>query len=706
MAGTNYSGILGQWLLGAGALGGSGPSASIPYLTGTVTVTSTVTGSLSAGTQLTGLVTCVSTVAGIVTTNAPLSGTVPVTSTVIGSLSARALLTGTVPITSSVTGSLSANSQLTGTVAVVSTVTGTLTTVARLTGTVTATSTVAGVLTTRASLSGVVTITSTVNGLLSVPLTALGHELEWIYATPTGTLLAAEIVQFLALHGIQVVSQGSPAVTVSGALATWQALGDVDQPFVAPANVGWVRVPLTSVNLAPTTESGWPGTVPITVAIYADSGGVPGALVASVVVPAEQVAAVQQSLWPEPDDLLFGPAVADAQASLPQLPGSGWGGMTPLVAGAWGILFATQGSSDTQMWVVPYDGADLGGWVDGSTLPVSGLSQAVYAPTSEVVVVLSGDLMWAATFSQTGVVGSWQQLPSIADFGEGLIGVLTYEGSDYLVAVAASGLTYYATLSSSGSIDAWTEGLVFPVRVSTGAAYPVGGDLVFLVQSGGLTTLVSIDTPGGGWSVSGTLSASSSTVLGVIGQAVITTTGTAIDATTLTELGTAPWSLPIPLSVSGADTVLLAFETGNGYVAFWIPTSSGATGYQQPVYVPSWVNVPLPVALTSGHTYHLVLSATNALTEGVAVPVASPSGSEIGGLIYNGTSWVSLGGVIPVVLFYGAGAPPLALIGTGKTTILWFDTPSGVLTTSVEVMGSLSTSRVASYDDGVLSGVA
>ena len=539
------------------------------------------------------------------------------------------------------------------------------------------------------------------------PPSALGHEQGWIYAAPpTSVLLADEINQFLQLHGVIVVAQGTPVVTVSGGMTTWQTLGIVDQPFVAPPNIGWLRIPLTSTNLSPTDEPGWENAAPVTVSLFTNDGGVPGTLVASTTVPAEQIEGVQGAAWPEPDDLLFGPAVIDPQSSLPQLPGTGWAINTSLSAGQWGVLFATQEADDTQMWVVPYDGQDLGGWIDGSALPVSGLSQAVYAPNAQAVVVLSAGVLYAATFAQTGVVGSWQQLPIITGLGDGLIGILSYQGSDYLIVVSTAGTAYYAPLSTSASITSWTEGPSFPVEYSAGGGYQVGDDLVFIVQSSGVATLVSLEIPGGGWSVSGTLTASSTDILGVIGQAVITTNGTAIDATTLTELGTAPWSLPVPLAADGDAVSLLAFESGTGYVAFWLPVTEGVAGYQQPVYVPSWVNVPFPESLSEDDTYHLVLSAANALTVGVAVPVADPSDDELVGLLYNGTEWVDLGGVVPIIAFYTAAGAPLALIAVGKTTILWFDTPSGALTTTVELVGDTSQSRVVSYADDVLTSVA
>ena len=89
---------------------------------------------------------------------------------------------------------------------------------------------------------------------------------------------------------------------------------------------------------------------------------------------------------------------------------------------------------------------------------------------------------------------------------------------------------------------------------------------------------MSLEIPGGGWSVSGTLTASSTDILGVIGQAVITTNGTAIDATTLTELGTAPWSLPVPLAADGDAVSLLAFEPEDAKVAGRVRADLEAVG--------------------------------------------------------------------------------------------------------------------------------
>jgi len=539
------------------------------------------------------------------------------------------------------------------------------------------------------------------------PIPALGHEAGWIYATPTGTLLADEVTQFLKLHGVTVVGQGAPVVTISGGLTTWQELGEVDQPFVAPANVGWFRIPLSSTELSPTTENGWPNAANVTVSVYTDSSGIPGTLVATTVIPADQIEAVQAVGWPEPQDLLFGPAIADTQASLPQLVGTGWAGFQTLTAGTWGVLFATQSPNPTQMWVVPYDGTDLGGWIDATTLPVSGLSQAVYAPNSAVVVVESGGTLYSATFSQDGTVGSWQALTlTPTSIGAGVIGVLTFQGQDYLIVVTSSGVQYYAALSAAGGVSSWTLGPSFPVGFITGASFQVGSETIFVTQNGGLSTLVTLNAPGADWTVSGTLQPTATSVLGAAGQAIITTNGTVIDATTLSIYGVPPpWSLPVPLGVNGSEVEMMAFATGVGYVVFWIPTTVGPSGYQQPAYVPSWVNVPLPETLTPGNTYHLVLSASNSISVGVAVPVCVASGSAIEGLIYNGSSWVSLGGVIPIVAFYGVGAPPLALIATGKTTIMWFDAPSGVLVTTTELVGNTSQSRVMTYAEKVLESV-
>lgn len=557
----------------------------------------------------------------------------------------------------------------------------------------------------------------------------------WIYATPTETLRSAAVNQFLEIHGVTVVGQGSPVVTISGGLTTWQTLGvgnsGVAQSFVAPANIGWIRLPLTSTDLAPTTEAGWATAAPITVGIYTDNAGVPGTLVASTTVPAEQIEAAQQTTWPEPADLLFGVAASDAQASLPQLPGAGWAGMTSLVAGAWAVLFATQSTNPTQMWVAPFDGSDLGGWITGSALPVSGIDQVVYAPTAQVIVALSGGSLWAATFSQNGGAGSWQALPVLAGLGSGLIGVLTYEGADYLVAVAANGATSYASLSLSASIGAWTAGPVFPVSFSSGGGYQVGAGLVMITHAGSIATLVTLSAPGGGWVVSGSIAATASSVLGVVGNTVVTTNGSTIDATALSATGLSPWSLPVPLSAAGSSVVMFSFSLGSQYAVFWVPTSLGVTGWSQVAYTSAWASVPLPTPLTAGATYHLVLAGANNPTVGVALPLVVSSESKA--QIYIGGQWKTIGvlmtrygwgakawgnmawaqnmlqstqssGSIPFLALYGSGAP-LALIATGKTTVLWFDPPSGVLASVVELVDSTSVSRAVTYAGGVVSEV-
>lgn len=523
----------------------------------------------------------------------------------------------------------------------------------------------------------------------------------WIYATPTTTLQSDEVTQFLTLHEMSVVAQGSPVVTVTGSLNTWQNLGEVDQPFVAPANVGWVRIPVSSTNLAPTTEPGWSNAAPITVQLCEDSGGVPGIVVATTTIPVEQIEAVQDATWPEPANLLFGPAVANTQASLPQLPGVGWTGITSLVAGAWAVAFATQTPNDTQMWVSMFDGSELTGWSSGSSLPVSGFNQIVYAPTAQVLVVLSGTLAWATTFTQDGNVGSWQSfaLPPAANSTGSVLGVLTYEGSDYLVVVTVSGATYYALLTSSANVGTWSVGAPFPIVINGGTSYQVGTDLVVIINRDTYETLVSLSSPGGAWNVIGRLVTSSNAVFGIVGTTLITANGDTISGTALTELGIAPWSLLVPFT--GSDVTLLTFDTGTEYVCFWIPTAAGTNGWKQIAYLPSWVSVPLPISLTADATYHLVLSSTNDLTTGVAVPVATAwQGTD--GFIFVSGSWQPLGGVVPLFVFYGTDDIPLALVNQGKTTVVWVDTPTGAITTTVEIMGSASTSRAMTYMNNVL----
>ncbi len=516
--------------------------------------------------------------------------------------------------------------------------------------------------------------------------------LPWVYVSSTGELRSSDVTQFLQLHNVTVIEQGQVVTSVTNDLVTWQTLGEVDQPFVASQSIEWLRIPLTNTELAPTLESGWSNASPITVSLYTDSAGQPGTLLASTVLPAEQIESVQLDTWPEPADVLFGAAVVDAQASLPQLPGTGWSGVTTLVAGAWGVMLATQSTNPTQMWLVPYDGTDLGGWIAGTPLPTSGFEQMIYAPTAETLVLLSENILWSAVFSQSGTVGSWQQLAS-PPVSATLIGILTYDAADYLVAVSTDGQTWFATLSSSGSIGPWLAGLTFPVAFSSGQAFQTTTDLVFVVEASGITTLISVSQPQGGWAIAGTIASSS--VVGVIGQSLIS--GSPLVATTLTEFGVAQWSLPVPLPIT--NVALLAFSLGTQYAAFWLPTAGGS-GYQQPVYLPSWANVPLPQTLTAGTTYHLVLSSSSSLTVGVAVPVVSGSSG-----LLNDNGWVALGGDVPFLAFAGNGAP-LALVATDKTTLMWFDTPSGALTTTVEVMSDTSTSRVLTYTEDVLIEVA
>lgn len=529
------------------------------------------------------------------------------------------------------------------------------------------------------------------SGVVSLP--ASSPVASWVYATPTTTLQSDEVTQFLTLHGVDVICQGDIVASVLDNLVTWETLGDVAQSFVAPAAISWLRIPITSDNLLPTTEPGWPDVSSMTVALYSDVGGVPGALLSSALVPVAQLEAVQTSTWPEPQDALFGVPVIDSQASLPQLLGTGWTGITTLIAGSWGILLATNGGNPTQLWVVPYNGSDLGAWIIGTTLPINDVTNITYAPTVQVLAACHGDVVWTTTFSQFGVVGSWQQQPILPDSIQ-LLGTLTVDSIDYLVAVTTNGQSWFGQLSPSGSVGSWVLGEPYPVPFTSGNSYSTATGLLFVTEEFGSLTLVTVASPQGGWVISGTIAATN--VVGLIGNSVITLTNGQLSATALSASGVAPWSLPIALGVS--DVALLPFSLGEMYQAFWIPTSGGS-GYNQAVYTTTWVTVPLSQTLTAGSTYHLVISATNTLTSGVAVPVTNGAGGQV-----FDVDWQPLNGAIPFLAFAGAGLP-LAFIGSGKTTIVWFDTPSGEVTTLVEIMGTNCSCRTVSYSNGVLSEV-
>lgn len=205
----------------------SGSLSVTKPLAGAVASMSTITGTLAVTAPLAGAVASTSAVSGTATTTKPLAGAVASASTVSGALSARAALAGAITSTSTVTGAATATAALAGAVASASSLTGDLHVTKSLSAAIAGVTVVAGTLTNTApgglALAGVVGSSSTVTGSLTVRASLAGAVLS--EGAISGTLaaradLAGAVTSTSSVTGTVAVTAGlSGAVTGTSTLA-------------------------------------------------------------------------------------------------------------------------------------------------------------------------------------------------------------------------------------------------------------------------------------------------------------------------------------------------------------------------------------------------------------------------------------------------------------------------------------------------------
>ena len=268
---------------------------------------------------------------------------------------------------------------------------------------------------------------------------------------------ASQVAQFLATHGITPLYAGNALITPSGLVGYGYgdpvsvSLGsyDVDQPFTMPGGhtvIGRVTLPLV--------PSG--NGADLTVSLCADSGGSPGTVVTSTVLPAEHLTC-----------LASGPLATASSAML------------------------VPGDMTAAYWQSP---------VAGSGSPAFSSS----APSGNYIVTAGGILTAGSTFTGEAFTIAWAggsvpgtvlpqpPLPVALDSGA-LIAtgdVLVYAGGLTSLSALTAGVQAASWSPSSGQVQAWTAQTALPVATqSATGAFDPATDTVYVI--GGQTGLLS-----------------------------------------------------------------------------------------------------------------------------------------------------------------------------------------------------------------------
>jgi hypothetical protein len=270
---------------------------------------------------------------------------------------------------------------------------------------------------------------------------------------------ASQIAQFLAAHGITPVYAGTQVIAPAGSVGygyggiDWADLGacDVDQPVTMPGGataIGRVTLPLSPVGAG----------ADVTVSLCADSGGSPGAVLASTRVPASWIAQLAA-----PSGLAAGGALAVAQGGTLR--------MNDMTAVTWASPVAAAGAP---------------------TVPAC-------AQSGSYLIQAGGDAVGGAAFSAAVFTAGWQggaspgivlpqpSLPAVVNFGALIAtgAVLVYAGGQPTAGTVTATVSAASWSPSSGQVQGWTAQAPLPQAVwscagasdpASGSIYVIGGD--------------------------------------------------------------------------------------------------------------------------------------------------------------------------------------------------------------------------------------
>jgi hypothetical protein len=524
---------------------------------------------------------------------------------------------------------------------------------------------------------------------------------QWQPVDFNGPITADEINQFNALHQAGIVYKDTSNYSdIFGNLITYTQVGNkfIDQLVtVQSTSLDWIRLPITNQNLASPDNSSvyYQNAINIKVSIYANNNGqISGSPLKSTFVPSQIIETINNPSWPEPQDILFGTAVVDAQATLPSAPQSSTYSTTALSAGNWAIAYSMNTNSPGNGYVFysQYNGSDLGGWIAGNNTPNSSLKanpSMVYCPTAQVLVFISGNQIWTATFTQNGVMGQWQAVSSpsfaIANIVGSWTGVYTYGGVDYYYVVGGYNSStsvngnnvYYTNINSDGSIGAWQTGSPFPITVGTSTqtqpSYGQVGNNFYFFAAGNNQINCLLTFPSDVWKPLELINGGGQ---GIVLDSTISPGYTVASSPN----GTANWFKTQVFPSYNPNQSFFNNRDGSSTLFWWNNTFENIgnfPGYKQIAYPCTWVNVPINLSgLTSGTNYHVVIAGAygNNLI-GSQIPLVSGSNafknaqSSSSGAV---NTWSSLPGCIPLMVFSDATGSPLAAFEDNGNRISYF----------------------------------
>ena len=488
--------------------------------------------------------------------------------------------------------------------------------------------------------------------------------------------------------------------------------------------------------LAVADATAYDHAVNVTLGVYTDIAGVPGTLISQQIISSQVIEAVNNSAWPEPQDVLSGVLTSQPLASFPlQSFPSTYNGFTSFSAGKYMLLIigpatgslAPGATLSGPIFSNYYDGTDIQGWTNtGQTPQIHYYSIYSYCPTAQVIVAQVDDsnTYYAATFSQDGVLGAWQELtsPGISlPMYFSSMGVLTNNGVDYLFVIGGTDLgnvydfVYYTAINSDATAAGWSTGNPFPHTTMTcdfsTSAKSATSSPCFNMADGGLVmqdssyyglsqypssnNLYKLSSPTGTWEYIGHYNDPSDPAFaltnfihnGMFSNGSYLHLGKS--TTSFTSSGISNWSMPVNSSTASALGSWSLFDNGDGSsTAYWC--SYNQTSYRQQIYPCNWVNVPLAITgLTNGSTYHIVLSGSTPNNFSNAnVPLMTSPGTSAKISSDGGNTWTNLNYKVPHIIFNSnntnfnfPNAPLLGLIedNGARVTSMWIDQVSSNL---------------------------
>ena len=429
------------------------------------------------------------------------------------------------------------------------------------------------------------------------------------------------VQQFLGTHGITAVYEGSPIVLANTQFVAAMSLFGYtyDQPFaMSGTELDRLTLPLLALG----------NGADVTVALYADSGGVPtGAALATTVIPAEfllaaQARAGQRDAFPvfaSPGGVLVrttstaaagAPTDPNVVQTIPGVLASALATPFPsyyVMAAGFGQAVAlgvnwggsTNGYMPNTVYSAPLQQGGLGVWTAQGQFPTP-IDNPAMCVTSTGHCVVSGGLVPTS-------LGSTSFMPSTA--------------------------TYFATVGADGTVSSWQTGPAWPSPTS-------GAGPAFLASAGnviwGAFENASTDPPGmimysaisNGQMSPWTAVASIPTYSNYNGYGITVCNGWLIAAMWATVFGTIPtpvWGARLAVDGNGNPTGALA----TGWIPFpSIPPNGGYSNTD-------------PVLITCGNTVLTIVDSSTG--SNISQLVISPEGpAEAWGSVMQ-TGWAFLG---------------------------------------------------------------